>query len=100
PDPRPLAGRAMSAGVIAECITLHAPDLSTSSEYPDGADIARAMGVKCFLIAPLLREGRAIGTISLRRREAQRFTNHQIQLLEAFAAQAVIAIENVRLFDE
>src|SRR5947207_9174080 len=58
------------------------------------------MGVKTFAIAPLMRSGRAIGTISLRRREAQPFDQRQLELLEAFAAQAVIAIENVRLFNE
>jgi len=96
----PLSARTLSARVIRECRTLQVPDMVASDDYPDGAAIAREVGVHSFLIAPLVRDGRAIGTISLRRREAQPFTDRQVQLLEAFAAQAVIAIENVRLFNQ
>src|SRR5437867_2676929 len=96
----PLSARTLSARVIRECRTLQVPDMVASDDYPDGAAIAREVGVHSFLIAPLVRDGGAIGTISLRRREAQPFTDRQVQLLEAFAAQAVIAIENVRLFNQ
>ena len=51
-------------------------------------------------MTPLLREGTAIGVINIRRTEVKPFTEKQVALLETFAAQAVIAIENVRLFKE
>ena len=56
--------------------------------------------IRTFLVTPLLRKGTAIGLISIRRPEVKPFTDKQVALLETFASQAVIAIENVRLFKE
>ncbi|MEO8144037.1 MAG: GAF domain-containing protein, partial [Betaproteobacteria bacterium] len=81
--------------------TFHVHDVqSDAAEFPEGADMARRGGFRTALVVPLMRNAVAIGTISIRRTEARPFTEAQIELLKTFADQAVIAIENVRLFNE
>jgi putative methionine-R-sulfoxide reductase with GAF domain len=81
--------------------TIHIADAQAETgEFPEGSALARQLGHRTILTVPLLREGLAIGTINLRRTEVRPFTDAQIALLETFADQAVIAIENVRLFKE
>jgi GAF domain-containing protein len=73
------------------------------AEFPDSRELSRhtgSPGIRSILSVPLLRENESIGTILLRRTEVQPFTDKQIALLQTFADQAVIALGNVRLFDE
>ena len=80
---------------------IHIHDLQDcADEFPDGAKMARIVGHRTILAVPLLRDNEAVGAIFIRRMEVKPFTNKQIELLTTFADQAVIAIENVRLFDE
>jgi two-component system, NtrC family, sensor kinase len=80
---------------------VHVHDLQAEQvEFPDGQAMARRMGHRTILSIPLLRGEEAIGSLSIRRSEIRPFTAKQIELAESFADQAVIAIENVRLFDE
>jgi len=82
--------------------TVHVHDLAAEpeSEYPLGKRLAALGGHRTTLGTPLLREGVPLGAILIRRLEVRPFTDKQIKLLETFSAQAVIAIENVRLFQE
>jgi len=93
PDRSVLAGRAVLDGRIA-----HVPDLLADPEYSH--ELALAGNWRAGLAVPMLRDGKPVGAISVAKAEAVPFSERQIQVLMTFADQAVIAIENVRLFDE
>ncbi len=93
---------AMGAAVL-DCKTIHIEDATSpevAREYPESARMAARLGNRTVLLTPLVREGSALGAIVIRRTEVKAFSPRQIDLLKTFADQAVIAIENVRLFNE
>ena len=92
PDRSVLAGRAVLDGKIA-----HVHDLLADREY--SRELALAGNWRSGLAVPMLRDGKPVGAISVGKAEAVPFSERQVQLLTTFADQAVIAIENVRLFE-
>ncbi len=86
-------GRAVLDGAV-----VHVPDLQVAVEF--SGSVAREFGARSHVSIPLLYQGRAIGAIGISRWTLGSFSDRQIALLQTFADQAVIAIENVRLFKE
>jgi signal transduction histidine kinase len=93
PDRSVVAGRAILDGRIA-----HVPDMLADPAYAH--ELALAGNWRASVAVPMLRDGKPVGAISVGKAEAVPFSERQIQLLTIFADQAVIAMENVRLFDE
>ncbi|HET9718166.1 MAG TPA: GAF domain-containing protein [Pseudolabrys sp.] len=85
--------------VLIESKTIHIPDVLADPDYKF-FDVQKIAGFRTMLGVPLLREGTPIGIALLMRKTVRPFNESQIDLVETFADQAVIAIENVRLFDE
>src|SRR6185436_13209285 len=97
----PLVRGTVLGRMMLEGRTVQVGDLQSESvEFPEGSEIARQLGHRTTLSVPLMREGVVIGAINVRRTEARLFSDRQVALLQTFADQAVIAIENVRLFTE
>ncbi|MFL6824997.1 MAG: GAF domain-containing protein [Bradyrhizobium sp.] len=100
--PRPISREWVTGRAVVDREPVQMPDFHSpeAAEFPDGQLQSREQGHRCTLAVPLLREGEAIGALALRRLEPVAFNERQISVLQSFADQAVIAIENVRLFDE
>jgi class 3 adenylate cyclase len=94
--------RDWSAGrCAADGRQIHVHDILADPEgFPEGVRMGKQAGYRTVLMTPLLRDGVVLGVIGMRRAEVRPFETRQIELINTFADQAVIAIENVRLFNE
>ena len=95
PGPHTVSGR-----VIRERRVILVADAQNMPDHPQQAERARAIGYRSILAVPMMKGEQPIGTINVARLEARPFSDAQVELLKTFADQAVIAIENVRLFNE
>jgi signal transduction histidine kinase len=98
----PIVRTSVLGRVFLDRRTIHIDDLAAKveTEFPSAKEAQERFGHRTLLAAPLLREGLALGVIGIRRTEVRPFSEKQMALLKTFADQAVIAIENVRLFQE
>ncbi len=103
PPIRHITSRSITGRAILECRVVHVHDIldvDAAREYPESASTQPGTELRTAVNVPLVREGVAIGAIAIRFTEVTSFSEKQTALLKTFADQAVIAIENVRLFTE
>jgi len=100
--PTALSRSSINGRAVLDRETIHIADVVPlfDSEYPDARPNATAAGIRAALSVPLMREGAAYGSIFIFRRQPGLFSPDQVALLQTFARQAAIAIDNVRLFNE
>jgi GAF domain-containing protein len=102
PSSVPLTRGSVNGRAVLDRKIIHHADVVPflDTEYPDGRRNLQRLGIRAHLAVPLLREGEACGTVTVFRREPRPFSAEQIALVETFAQQAAIAIDNARLFNE
>ncbi len=99
--PVPLTRDSLVGRVVLDGQVVHVPDFEVPEAAPEGArTIARMVGYRSALFTPMFRDGRPIGLITVGRRDPGPFSEGEMRLMGTFADQAVIAVENVRLFTE
>src|SRR5258707_6139460 len=98
----PISRKWVAGRAFLDRKSVHVHDMLSAEgdEFPDTRERARRTGTRTYLCVPLVREGTSIGAIVLRRTEVHPFSDKQIALLQTFADQAVIAIGNVRMFEQ
>jgi two-component system, NtrC family, sensor kinase len=96
----PEAATTATLQAVLERDVVQVEDAADDPRHPAGTQIARTLDYRTLISVPMLREGCPVGTITVARRERRLFSPSHIDLLKAFAAQAAIAVENVRLFQE
>jgi GAF domain-containing protein len=98
----PISRASVTGRAVVERRSVHVHDLAAEpeDEYPVGRELQRRFGHRTLLATPLLREGVPVGALVMFRTEINPFSEKQARLSQIFADQAVIAIENVRLFTE
>jgi signal transduction histidine kinase len=94
------SGTSIAGRAYVDRRTIHLEDITLETELYEASRVPKATGSRTVLAVPLLVEGEAIGVILVSRRTVRRFSDREVRVVETFADQAAIAIQNVRLFNE